>query len=66
MLALEVFKINTLLFPKSFNVYDSYAEALWLAGENELAIVTYKKSLVLNPENKGAEEALKQLHENKQ
>lgn len=31
-LALEVFKINTPLFPESANVYDSYAEALMESG----------------------------------
>ena len=62
--ALEVFKVNTLLFPTSFNVYDSYAEALWRAGKNELAIAMYKKSLALNPQNKGGEEALRQLLHN--
>lgn len=61
MLALEVFNVNTLLFPASFNVYDSYAEALWRAGKNELAIAMYKKSLALNPQNKGGEEALRQI-----
>jgi CubicO group peptidase (beta-lactamase class C family) len=64
-LALEVFKINTLLFPASFNVYDSYAEALWRAGKTELAIAMYKKSLELNPQNRGGEEALRQLFQNK-
>jgi CubicO group peptidase (beta-lactamase class C family) len=60
-LALEVFKVNTLLFPTSFNVYDSYAEALWRAGKNKLAITMYQKSLAFNPQNKGGEEALRQL-----
>jgi CubicO group peptidase (beta-lactamase class C family) len=65
LMALEVFKINTLLFPYSFNVYDSYAEALWRTGKNELAIAMYKKSLELNPQNEGGQQALKQLLQTK-
>ena len=57
-LALEVFKINTFLFPKWFNVYDSYGEALLQAGKKELAMLMYKKSLSLNPDNKKAKEVL--------
>jgi tetratricopeptide (TPR) repeat protein len=53
-LALEVFKINTLLNPESFNVYDSYAEGLMKVGKKEEAIRMYKKSLLLNPENENA------------
>ena len=59
--ALEVFRINTLLYPKSFNVYDSYAEALLKSGKKDASILMYKKSLILNPENKGAKEALGKL-----
>jgi CubicO group peptidase (beta-lactamase class C family) len=64
LLALEVFKVNTLLFPKSFNVFDSYAEALLKAGKKNLAIAMYQKSVALNPQNKGGKAALeKLLHE---
>lgn len=60
-LALEVFKVNTLLFPQSFNVYDSYAEALAQAGKREMAIAMYKKSLAINPQNMGSKDALERL-----
>ncbi|HEX2532195.1 MAG TPA: serine hydrolase, partial [Chitinophagaceae bacterium] len=60
-LALETLKLNTVLFPNSFNVYDSYAEALLKAGKKELARAMYQKSLLLNPENKGAVRALEGL-----
>jgi CubicO group peptidase (beta-lactamase class C family) len=53
-LALEVFKINTLLNPESFNAYDSYAEALMKVGKREESLRMYKKSLVLNPKNENA------------
>jgi CubicO group peptidase (beta-lactamase class C family) len=60
-LALEVFKLNTLLFPESANVYDSYAEALMHAGMNAQAISMYKKSLRLNPDNGTARRNMEKL-----
>ncbi len=59
--ALEGFKLGTLLFPDSWNAYDSYAEALARTGKKEEAIAMYKKSIAMNPENQGGENALKQL-----
>ncbi len=49
--ATAVFKLNVEAFPKSFNAYDSYAEGLMGQGNNEQAIVNYKKSVELNPAN---------------
>jgi CubicO group peptidase (beta-lactamase class C family) len=60
-LALEVFRINTLLFPGSANAYDSYGEALMAAGLNTEAISMYKKSLGLNPRNEAAKRNLAKL-----
>ncbi len=60
-LSLEVLKLNTLLFPNSFNTYDSYGEALAEAGKKEEAIFMYKKSLMLNPGSEGGKRALKRL-----
>lgn len=59
--AIEIFKLNTEVFPNSANVFDSLGEAYMLAGENDLAIKNYRRSLELNPQNKGAVEALKKL-----
>lgn len=56
--ALKVFQLNTLLFPKSSNVYDSYAETLELLGNHKEAIINYRKSLELNPDNKNARQFL--------
>lgn len=61
--AMETFKINTLLFPESWNAYDSYAEALLKSGKKEEAVMMYKKSIALNPDNEGGKKALKQLEE---
>ncbi|MDY8136013.1 serine hydrolase [Aquimarina sp. 2201CG5-10] len=60
-LALNTFKLNTILYPNSFRVYDSYAEACKKAGETDLAILNYTKSLELNPENNRARQRLKEL-----
>lgn len=60
-LALEVFKLNTLLFPTSYNVYDSYGEGLLESGNKTEAILMYKKSLELNPGNQEGKEALKRI-----
>lgn len=59
--AIGIFKLNMQEFPQSSNVYDSYAEALMVKGENDEAINYYKKSLALNPENLNAVEQLKKL-----
>lgn len=56
--ALKVFQLNTLLFPKSSNVYDSYAETLELLGNHKEAIINYRKSLELNPDNNNARQFL--------
>jgi len=64
-LAHDVFKVNMLLHPDSFNVYDSYAEAAMKIGEIDLAIENYTKSVELNPDNTNAEEKLKELKKSK-
>lgn len=60
-----MFKLNVALFPDSFNVYDSLGEAYMVAGERELAIKNYKKSLELNPNNTNAAKMLKKIKERK-
>lgn len=59
--ALATFKLNVDYFPNSFNVYDSYGEALMTNNEIEKAIVNYKKSIELNPKNTNGIEMLKKL-----
>ena len=49
--AIEVFKKNTELFPDSWNVWDSLAEAYANKGDKQLAIQNYKKALGMAPEN---------------
>jgi CubicO group peptidase (beta-lactamase class C family) len=62
--ALEIFKLNVLLYPESANVYDSVAEAYAANGERELAIKNYKRSLELDPKNTQAIEQLKKRDPN--
>jgi CubicO group peptidase (beta-lactamase class C family) len=59
--SIDIFKLNVLAFPKSANAFDSLGEAYLEAGKKDLAIENYKKSLLLNPDNKNAEEVLKGL-----
>lgn len=59
--AIELFKLNALAYPDSWNTYDSLAEAYMADGNKELAILYYKKSLELNPENTNAVDQLKNL-----
>jgi tetratricopeptide (TPR) repeat protein len=59
--ALQVFTLNTLLFPASANTYDSLAEAHWLQGDNKRAIKLYNKVLQLQPENSNAKSQLKKI-----
>ena len=62
--ALSIFTLNTKLFPKSANTYDSLGEMLELDGDNKNALLNYKKSLSLNPGNQHAANRIKILSEN--
>lgn len=59
--AVETLKLNMELFPNSWNVYDSYAEALLTVGRKDEAIQMYKKSIELNPKNESGKKILEQL-----
>ncbi|MBN8570230.1 MAG: FKBP-type peptidyl-prolyl cis-trans isomerase [Ignavibacteria bacterium] len=59
--AIKVFELNIKMFPNSANVYDSMGEGCMLKGSKELAILNYKKSLELNPNNDNAKKMLQQL-----
>ncbi len=60
-LSKNTFKVNMMLYPNSFKVYDSYAEACMKAGDIDLAILNYSKSLELNPQNNNARSKLVEL-----
>ena len=59
--AISVLRLNVYLYPESANVYDSIGEAYMLAGNTELAIENYEKSLELDPSNENAVEKLTEL-----
>jgi tetratricopeptide (TPR) repeat protein len=59
--ATEIFKLNVEINPGSSNVYDSLGEAYMNAGDNELAIQNYERSLELDPDNTNAVQMLERL-----
>jgi tetratricopeptide (TPR) repeat protein len=59
--ALSIFKMNAGMYPKSANAFDSLAEMLEAMGEQEAALLNYKKSLALDAGNKNAAERIKAL-----
>lgn len=61
---LKTFYSASLLFPTSWNIYDSYGEALLQCGNNQEAVRMYKKSIELNPDNNNAKEVLLKIGEN--
>jgi len=62
--AFEIFKLNTELYPDSFNVWDSLGEGYMLLGNNEMAIENFSKSLELNPDNKNATNMIQEIIKN--
>ena len=61
--AILVFERNAQEYSQSSNAYDSLGEAYMKAGQKDLAIVNYKRSLQLDPGNQNAVELLKKLQE---
>lgn len=60
--SIEIFKLATIVDPKSANAFDSLAEAYQQDNDKALAIKNYQHSLELDPDNKNAVERLKTLH----
>ena len=59
--AIKLFTLNTEIYPDSFNVWDSLAEAYMEKGEKAKATEYYKKSLKLNSKNTNATKMLEKL-----
>lgn len=59
--ALEIFKLNTQLFPGIGNAWDSYGEALLKSGDKKAALAAYKKALSINPNIPSAKKAVEML-----
>jgi CubicO group peptidase (beta-lactamase class C family) len=58
--AIEVFKLNVSLYPKSANTHCKLAKAYESAGDKILAVKNFKQCQELDPSNKAASEYLKQ------
>lgn len=59
--ALSIFKLNVGLYPKSANAFDSLGEMYEVLEQPKDALVSYKRSLVLNKENKNAASRIQAL-----
>lgn len=59
--AVNVFKLNTMLYPNEAGVFDSLGEALTKIGNKQAAIIAYEKVLTLQPMDTNAKNALVKL-----
>lgn len=59
--AIEIFKLNVEMFPKSSNPYDSLGEAYLADNQKELALANYKKAVELDPQNAVAAQIVNRL-----
>jgi len=59
--ALQIFFLNTRLYPEGFNAFDSLGECLVKLGNTKAGIAAYEKSLELNPQNDNATKVLADL-----
>jgi imidazolonepropionase-like amidohydrolase len=60
--AIAIFKLSVEAYPRSYNTYDSLAEAYMDDGDKQLAIENYQKSLQINPGNTNGVKMLKKLN----
>lgn len=61
--AIWVFERNTIDYPESSNVWDSFGEALRAAGRLEESIAMYGKSIELDPANDNARRSVAEMEE---
>ena len=59
--AIELFKLNTEIFPDIANCWDSFGEALAKKGNKEKAIEAYEKALSIRPHLESSKKALEKL-----
>lgn len=59
--AVEVFKMNTAMYPESANTYDSLGDAYVAAGDTHEAIICFERALELNPDFSSSKEKLEEL-----
>jgi glyoxylase-like metal-dependent hydrolase (beta-lactamase superfamily II) len=63
--AIKLFELNAELYPASWNVYDSLAEAYFEKGDKQKALELFRKSLELNPANENGKKFIERI-ENEQ
>jgi tetratricopeptide (TPR) repeat protein len=59
--AFQVFTLNTMLFPDSFNVWDSLGEWCFNMKKFDLSLQYYKKSIELNPDNENGKQMIERI-----
>ena len=59
--ALQVFALNTMLFPDSFNAWDSLGECSYKMKRLSLSLQSYKKSIELNPDNENGKQMIDRI-----
>lgn len=59
--AIELFKLNQEYYPQSFVTYNSLGDAYKIKGNKEMALINYRKSLEINPNNENAKRSIKEL-----
>jgi len=59
--ALAVLELNAELYPASWNVWDSLAEAHMIRGDRDRAVELYQKSIAMNPDNQNGKTMLERL-----
>jgi hypothetical protein len=59
--ALEVFRLNSLIFTNAWNVWDSLAECYYNMKKFDLALKNYEKSIRLNPDNENGKKMIERI-----
>ncbi|HEU6454181.1 MAG TPA: tetratricopeptide repeat protein, partial [Roseateles sp.] len=59
--AVALLKLDTEIYPDSWNAFDSLGEAYAKVGDKPRAVAAYRQSLVLNPKNTNGVEQLRLL-----
>ena len=59
--AIEMFKFNTKNYPDSYKAFDYLGKAYKASGDIDNAILSFKKSLKLNPNNSDTQKLLFKL-----
>ena len=62
--AINVFKLNTVEYPKSSNTFESLGEAYMKNGDDKMAAESFNKALEIDPNNQDAKSMMKKLEKN--